>query len=76
MAARKRNLKVAEVAAIGKADPTFTNHPAIVFTKHDANGLHFPHENAFIMKLTVARCFVKRILIDIGSSVDKFFCPH
>lgn len=41
-----------------------------MFTRHDAKGLHFSHEDAFIVKLMIVRCFVKRILIDTGKLVD------
>lgn len=65
MAARRRHLKKVEVAAIGTTDPRFVDHFDIVFTNHDVEGLHFLQDDAFIVKLTIARCFVKRILLTL-----------
>lgn len=66
-------LNEAGVAKVKIANRNVTNHPDIVFTKQDAEGLHFLQGDALIVKLTISRCFAKRILIDTGSSVDIIF---
>lgn len=70
MATRRRHLKEAEVLMDGTTDRSIIDHPDIVFTGQDAEGLYFPHDDALIVKLTITRYFVKRILIDISSSVE------
>lgn len=72
MAARKRHLKKS-VDLVDTTDRSVFYLPDKMFTKHDAESLYFPHSDALIMKLKIARCFVKRRLIDTGNLVDIIF---
>lgn len=44
-----------------------------MFTNSDAKSFYFLHDDALIMKLMTARCFVKRILGDTSNSMDIIF---
>lgn len=73
MAAKRKHAREAEVATVKMSNPKCLDKPNIMLTKHDAEGLHFSHDDALIVKFTIARSFVKIILIDIESSVDISF---
>ncbi|KAH9715068.1 hypothetical protein KPL71_020894 [Citrus sinensis] len=45
----------------------------IMWTDEDEEGILYPHEDALVIKATVASKKVDRILIDTGSSVDVLF---
>lgn len=45
----------------------------IVLTKQDTEDLHFPHDDTLTVKLTIAKWFLKRILIDTRSSMNIIF---
>lgn len=51
MASRMRHVKEAEVVVVGTVDFKNLNQPDIMFTKHDAEGMHFLHDDGFIVKL-------------------------
>ena len=46
----------------------------ITFTKEDAQGIQFPHTNAFVVILNIINYDIRHILIDNRSSVDVLFC--
>lgn len=41
------------MVVFGMIDPRFMDHLDIVFTKHDVEGLQFPHDDAFFMQLKI-----------------------
>lgn len=45
-------------------DPKHTEMLDIIFTKQDIVRLHFIQDDALVIKLTIARCYVRRILIN------------
>lgn len=49
MTANRRHLREAEMMSVGTTDHSVTDHPDIVFTRQDAEGFHFSHENALIV---------------------------
>lgn len=55
------------------ADQKFFNMPDIMFTKEGTIELHFLHDGALVIKLIIARCYARGILMDIGSLVDICF---
>lgn len=63
MAARKKYAQLAEVSAIGTPEPNYANMLGITFTNQDSAEVHFPLDNALVIKLTIARCYIKRILL-------------
>lgn len=71
MATKRKHVREVEVATIQMFCPKYLDQLDIMFTKHDVKGLHFSHDNALIVKLTIAKCFVKKILTDTGNSIEK-----
>ncbi|XP_052299748.1 uncharacterized protein LOC127903121 [Citrus sinensis] len=54
--------------------PKVPHHPPpILFTEKDAEGISYPHDDAFVITLKVATGKVARTLVDTGSSVDIIF---
>ena len=47
----------------------------ITFTKEDARGVQFPHNDAVVVSLNIANYDVRRILVDNGSSADILLAP-
>ncbi|XP_022864597.1 uncharacterized protein LOC111384542 [Olea europaea var. sylvestris] len=47
--------------------------PPIIFTQEDAEGVHFPHCDALVVRVVIARNGLKRMLVDNGSSVNILF---
>ena len=45
----------------------------IMWTDDDEEGISYPHEDALVIKATVAGTELRRILVDTGSSVDILF---
>lgn len=45
----------------------------MIFIEEDANGVHFPHNDALVVKPIIGNHTVCRILIDNGSSVDILY---
>ena len=45
----------------------------IMWTDEDEEGILYPHEDALVIKATVASKKFDRILVDTGSSVDVLF---
>ena len=45
----------------------------ITFTKEDAQGVQFPHNDAIVVSLNIANYDVRRILVDNESSADVLF---
>ncbi|XP_050222089.1 uncharacterized protein LOC126672186 [Mercurialis annua] len=48
---------------------------SIVFGPEDAKGVEFPHEDALIISAIVGQKWVKRLLVDDGSSVNLLTLP-
>ena len=54
--------------------PKVPHHPPpILFTEKDAEGISYPHDDAFVITLKVATGKVARTLVDTSSSVDIIF---
>ena len=54
--------------------PWVPDHPVpILFTKKDAEGVSYPHDDTLVITLKVATGKVARTLVDTGSSVDIIF---
>ena len=45
----------------------------IVFSDEDFRGAHHPHDDAFVVSMTIANYNVRRILMDNGSSADILY---
>lgn len=45
----------------------------VAFTEKDANGVHFPHNDALVVEAVTGSHTVCRILVDNGSSVDILY---
>ncbi|XP_024029735.1 uncharacterized protein LOC112094037 [Morus notabilis] len=45
----------------------------VSFTEEDANGVHFPHNDALVVEAVIGNHTVCRILVDNGSSVDILY---
>lgn len=45
MAARRKHIQEVDVAVVKMSDPIYLDHLVFLFTKHDAEGPHFPHDN-------------------------------
>ncbi|KAL0416935.1 UNVERIFIED_CONTAM: hypothetical protein Slati_3525400 [Sesamum latifolium] len=54
-------------------DKVPTEAPTIQFGPADTQGVHLPHNDAFVIYATVANYTVQRIFVDSGSSVDILF---
>ncbi|XP_050217455.1 uncharacterized protein LOC126668295 [Mercurialis annua] len=61
---RKKNKKM--VMSVSTGSPW----PNIVFGPEDAKGVEFPHEDALIVSAIIGSKWVKRLLVDDGSSVN------
>lgn len=73
MAAKRKYAQLAEVSVVGAHEPKYASMPAITFTSQDLVRLHFSHYDILVIKLTIARCHVRRILINTGSLMDVTF---
>ncbi|EXB37478.1 hypothetical protein L484_001143 [Morus notabilis] len=62
---RFRNLSTAKIAKYSSADVTFN--------EEDANGVHFPHNNALVVEAIIENHTVCRILVDNESLVDLLY---
>lgn len=49
-------------------------HKDIVFTSHDLKGIILPYEDQLVAKVPIAKCEVKRVLMDNRSSMDILLC--
>ena len=49
------------------------NLTILSFSSNEASELIHPHHDALVIKLTVANCLTKRILIDNGNSTNVIF---
>jgi hypothetical protein len=47
----------------------------ITFSEDDVRGIHQPHDDAFVVTMTIAGFITKRVLIDNGSSADIIYLP-
>ncbi|XP_022865625.1 uncharacterized protein LOC111385468 [Olea europaea var. sylvestris] len=47
--------------------------PPIIFTQKDAEGVHYPHRDALVVRAVIARSGLKRMLVDNDSSVNILF---
>lgn len=45
----------------------------MTFTEEDANGVHFPYNDALVVEAVVGNHIVCRILVDNGSSIDILY---
>lgn len=45
----------------------------IIFTKEDARGVHFPHDDALVVTTVIGNHIVCQILVDNGSSMDILY---
>ena len=45
----------------------------IFFTEDDARGVHYPHDDALVIKLRINDFEVRHVLVDSGSSADILF---
>ncbi|XP_050233274.1 uncharacterized protein LOC126681767 [Mercurialis annua] len=61
---RKKKQKI--VMSVSTGSP----RPSIVFGPEDAKGVEFPHEDALIVSAIIGSKWVKRLLVDDGSSVN------
>ncbi|KAL1218140.1 hypothetical protein V5N11_033128 [Cardamine amara subsp. amara] len=48
------------------------NHP-IIFSDADTWGLDLPHNDPLVITLTIGDCNVRKVLVDIDSSVDLIY---
>ncbi|XP_050211775.1 uncharacterized protein LOC126661936 [Mercurialis annua] len=63
---KRRKKKQMMVMSVSTGSPW----PSIVFGPEDAKGVEFPHEDALIVSAIVGSKWVKRLLVDDGSSVN------
>ena len=49
------------------------DNPVIRFTEEDAQRLHHPHNDAFIVSIRVGDYITHRVLVDNGSFVDILY---
>ena len=47
----------------------------IIFTDVDARQLHYPHDDAIVITLTIANYTTRRVLVDNGSSTNILYYP-
>ena len=47
----------------------------IIFTNVDARQLHYPHDDAIVITLTIANYTTRRVLVDNGSSTNILYYP-
>ena len=47
----------------------------IIFTDVDAKQLHYPHDDAIVITLTIATYTTRRVLVDNGSSTNILYYP-
>lgn len=73
MVARKCHAKLAEVALIRIVGERLKNIPDITFIDQDAKGPHMPHDDPLVMELSIIDCFVKRVFMNNGRSLDSLF---
>lgn len=45
----------------------------IIFTKQDAQHVHFPHSDQLVVEMQIANMIAKRVLMDTGSSVNILY---
>ena len=57
----------------GKTKSLLLGHDEISFTAKEQENVLAPRHNALVISLNVANCFVKRILVDNGSSSNTIF---
>ncbi|XP_050233028.1 uncharacterized protein LOC126681528 [Mercurialis annua] len=63
---KRRKKKQKMVMSVSAGSPW----PSIIFGPEDAKGVEFPHEDALIVSTIVGSKWVKRLLVDDGSSVN------
>ena len=54
---------------------TRMDDPVISFTKEDARWVHHPHDDAFVINLTIANFNNRLVLVVNGSSADILYYP-
>lgn len=75
--ARKTYLHMVQSVQISKRPPKATkvDNPAISFIKENARQLHYPHDDALVISLSITNFNTQRVLMDNGSSVDILYYP-
>ncbi|XP_074561110.1 uncharacterized protein LOC141817336 [Curcuma longa] len=66
--AHSRRLEVCGVAGGSRGD-----EPVIGFGPQDLEGVETPHDNALVIKATIANYEISRVFVDTGSSVNIIF---
>lgn len=55
MVANKRHMQLAEVLSLSTTNYKKLGIPPILFSKEDRPGLHFPHDNALVIRVHIAK---------------------
>ncbi|XP_074587705.1 uncharacterized protein LOC141843515 [Curcuma longa] len=69
--ARKAHSRQLEVYGVGQSRPM--EGPIIGFGPQDLEGIEVPHDDALVIRATIANYDIARIFVDTGSSVNIFF---
>lgn len=59
--------------AYSRKTPRVEEGPRIVFREEDACHLDLTHDDALVISVRIANALVKRVMIDIASSVDVLY---
>lgn len=70
MVARKHHAKLAKITFIRTTMERSKSILNITFTDQDTKKLDMPYDDASVVELSITNCFMKKVLIDNGSSVD------
>ncbi|KAK0572643.1 hypothetical protein LWI29_034708 [Acer saccharum] len=62
-----------DVFRVSRGSREYPRSAKIIFTEDDAYNIVQPHDNPMVITFQIANCWVHRILIDTGSSVDILF---
>ena len=54
---------------------TKVDNPTISFTEEDARRLHYPHDDALVINLSIVDFNTQQILVDNGSSAYIHYYP-
>ncbi|XP_074560571.1 uncharacterized protein LOC141816725 [Curcuma longa] len=69
--ARKAHSRQLDVCGVSRSQPV--DGPVISFGPQDLEGVEIPHDDALVVRATVANYDIGRVFIDTGSSVNVLF---